>query len=240
MATYQRPKKVKNQKEDPAELIVNRLDKSAGRFEQLIEKYKREIVWTIGGIIIVFLGYMAYHTWIAKPSQIEAAEELAFAQKAYEMDSLYLALDGTPANLGLVKIADQYSSTPAGNIAKYLAGAAYYRLGNYDKAVSYFEKYSADDEITSAQALGIIGDCYAQTGKAEEALKYYVKAAGKRDNDFTAPFYLMKAGNTAMYLKKYSDAAKYFETIKNKYPDSSEAATVDKYLEFAKAAAQNK
>ena len=113
-------------------------------------------------------------------------------------------------------------------------------LGNYDKAVSYFEKYSADDEITSAQALGIIGDCYAQTGKAEEALKYYVKAAGKRDNDFTAPFYLMKAGNTAMYLKKYSDAAKYFETIKNKYPDSSEAATVDKYLEFAKAAAQNK
>ena len=77
MATYQRPKKVKNQKEDPAELIVNKLDKSAGRFEQLIEKYKREIVWTIGGIIIVFLGYMAYHTWIAKPSQIEAAEELA-------------------------------------------------------------------------------------------------------------------------------------------------------------------
>ena len=97
MATYQRPKKVKNQKEDPAELIVNKLDKSAGRFEQLIEKYKREIVWTIGGIIIVFLGYMAYHTWIAKPSQIEAAEELAFAQKAYEMDSLYLALDGTTA-----------------------------------------------------------------------------------------------------------------------------------------------
>ena len=41
MATYQRPKKVKNQKEDPAELIVNKLDKSAGRFEQLIEKYKR-------------------------------------------------------------------------------------------------------------------------------------------------------------------------------------------------------
>ena len=33
MATYQRPKKVKNQKEDPAELIVNKLDKSAGRFE---------------------------------------------------------------------------------------------------------------------------------------------------------------------------------------------------------------
>ena len=171
--------------------------------------------------------------------QAEATEELTFAQQAYEMDSLRLALDGTPANPGLVKIADRYSSTEAGNVAKYLAGAAYYRLGQYEQAISYLEKYVGKDEVTPAEALGMIGDCYAQLDRPEEALKYYEKAAAKRDNSFTAPFYLMKAGNTAIYLKKYSVAEKHFRAIKDNYPESAQAASVDKYIEFAAGAAKN-
>ena len=166
MATYQKPKNVKAQKSDAAEKIVNRLDKGANRFESLIEKYKKQITY-----VIVGLGY-GYHTWVSKPSQAEATDELAFAQQAYEKDSLRLALEGNPANPGLIKIADRYSSTKAGNVAKYLAGAAYYRLGQYEKAISYLEKFSSDDELASAEAIGMIGDCYAQLEKPEEALKY--------------------------------------------------------------------
>lgn len=239
MATYQKPKNVKKTETDAAEQIVNRLDKSANRFEALIEKYKKQLSYAIVGIVVLVLAGYAYHNWVSLPSQAEATEELAFAQQAYQQDSLQLALDGTPANPGLVKIADRYSSTQAGNVAKYLAGAAYYRLGQYEKAISYLEKFSSDDEIAAAEATGLIGDCYAQLEKAEEALKHYEKAAAQRDNAFTAPFYLMKAGNTAMFLKKYSVAEKHFRAIKEKYPESAQAATVDKYLDYAAGAAKN-
>lgn len=239
MATYQRPKSTKTQKTDAAEQLVNRLDKGANRFESFIEKYKKQLAYIVVALVaVVLIGY-GYHTWVTKPSQTEATNELAFAQQAYESDSLRLALEGTPANPGLIKIADRYSSTPAGNVAKYLAGAAYYRLGQYEKAISYLEKYKGEDESTPAEALGLIGDCYAQTDQAEKALKYYEKAAAKRDNSFTTPFYLMKAGNIAMLLKQYGTAEKHFRTIKDKYPSSAQASTVDKYLEYAAGAAKN-
>ncbi|HIT98247.1 MAG TPA: hypothetical protein IAC44_05335, partial [Candidatus Merdimorpha stercoravium] len=121
MATYQRPKSTKTQKTDAAEKIVHRLDKGAGRFETFLEKYKKQLTYVVLILVVLVLGGYGYHNWVAKPSQAEATEELAFAQQAYEMDSLRLALDGTPANPGLVKIADRYSSTDAGNVAKYLA-----------------------------------------------------------------------------------------------------------------------
>ncbi|MDD4820746.1 MAG: tetratricopeptide repeat protein [Flavobacteriales bacterium] len=239
MASYQKPKNIKPNQAESAEHLVNKLDKNATRAEQFLEKNKRPFTIGICAVVVLFLGFWGYHTWISTPSKAEATEELAFAQKAYEMDSLQLALNGTPANLGLIKIADQFSSTPAGNIAKYLAGAAYYKLGQYENAISYFKKYNGEDEITAAEVLGLIGDCYAQQDNAEDALTYYVKAANERDNDFTTPFYLLKAGNVAMYLKKYSSAAKYYQKIKDSYPKSAQAATIDKYIAAASGAAKN-
>ena len=85
----------------------------------------------------------------------------------------------------------------------------------------------------------MIGDCYAQMEKPSEALSYYVKAAAARDNDFTAPFYLMKAGNVAMYLKQYNEAVKHYEKIKNDYPKSAQAAQIDQHIEYARGAAKN-
>lgn len=239
MATYRKQKTIRPQASQQAENIVNKLDKNASKAEQFLEKYKKHISLSLAAVVVVLIAIWGYHTWIVLPSEAEATEELAFAQKAYEQDSLALALDGDPAHLGLVKIADQYSSTPAGNIAKYLAGAAYYKQGQYDLAISYLKSYSSDDEITAAEALGLIGDCYAQQEKPSEALSYYAKAAAARDNDFTAPFYLMKAGNVAMHLKQYSEAVKYYEKIKNDYPQSAQAAQIDSHLEYARGAAKN-
>ena len=239
MASYQKPKNIKPNQAESAEHLVNKLDKNATRAEQFLEKNKRPMTFGLLAIIVLFLGVWAYHTWVSAPSKTEATEELAFAQKAYEMDSLQLALNGNPANLGLIKIADQFSSTPAGNVAKYLAGAAYYKLGQYENAISYLKKYDSDDELTAAEAIGLIGDCYAQQDKAEDALSYYEKAAKARNNEFTTPFYLMKAGNVAMYLKKYSTAAKHYQKIKDSYPKSTQAATIDKYIAAASGAAKN-
>ena len=239
MATYRKQKTIRPQASQQAENIVNKLDKNASKAEQFLEKYKRHITISIAAVVVIMVAMWEYHTWIVVPSENEATEELAFAQTAYEQDSLTLALNGDPAHLGLVKIADQFSSTAAGNIAKYLAGAAYYKQGQYETAISFLKSYSSDDEITAAEALGMIGDCYAQMEKPSEALSYYVKAAAARDNDFTAPFYLMKAGNVAMYLKQYNEAVKHYEKIKNDYPKSAQAAQIDQHIEYARGAAKN-
>ena len=62
-------------------------------------------------------------------------------------------------------------------------------------------------------AKGNIGDAFVQLNQLEDALDYYVQAAEMRDNDYTTPMYLYKAGTIALDLGKPDKALTYFETI---------------------------
>ena len=70
----------------------------------------------------------------------------------------------------------------------------------------------------------------------EEAIDYYKQSTNFKDNEFTSPLYLFKAGNTALDLGKNSDALVLFERIKNDYNQSEEAKQIDVYIERAKLA----
>ncbi|MEZ4842514.1 MAG: hypothetical protein R2821_13650 [Flavobacteriaceae bacterium] len=56
----------------------------------------------------------------------------------------------------LLDIIDNYGSTDAGNSAKYMAGIAYLRLNDYEKAIDALDDYSTDDEIYGSLAKGIL------------------------------------------------------------------------------------
>ena len=225
--------------------VFNTLDETASKSEQWVEKNQRPIFIGLIAITLIILGYLAYNKYILEPKEIEAADELAFPKKYFEqaqvtsiaVDSLYnLSLNGSDGKFGLIDIAEQYSSTKAGNLAKYMSGIAYLKIGNYEDAIHYLSDFSSDDQMLGALALGNIGDAFSEINQPEDALKYYLDAANFKDNNFTSPLYLFKAGKIAMELNEYDKAENSFTRIRDEYAMSEEAKNINIYIQRAQIA----
>ena len=252
MATYKKrgfKPKTKAEKEDTIEQhsktaeVFNTLDETASKTEEWAIKNQKYIFIIVGLAAFIVLGYLGYKKFIVEPKSSEAMNEMFTAQKyfdqavnATEKDSLFtLALNGGEGKFGMLDIVNEYSGTPAGNLARYYAGMSYLNLRDYPNAIAYLEDFSSDDIILSAIAKGGIGDAFAQLNQPENALEYYEKAIAVSDNEFTAPMYLFKAGNVAMTVGDNAKALKYFERIKNDFPASTEAANIDEFIGKAEA-----
>ena len=97
-------------------------------------------------------------------------------------------------------------------------------------------KFKSDDEMLGPVSLGAIGDAFADINQLEDALNYYEKAASLKDNEFTSPLFLFKAGQAAMELKEYSKAASLFAKISEDYSSSDQGKDIDKFISAAKYA----
>lgn len=218
------------------------LDETASRTEDFVQKNQKYILGLLGAIALLTIGYLLYQRFIAEPKQDDAADQLFVAQQNFQKavdgdakaDSLFnLVLKGSEGKFGVVKIAEEYSGTDAGNLANYYAGIAYLNTGKYDEAIKSLEKFSSKDEVLSTLAIGAIGDAYSQKNQAKEALSYYVKAANAKKNELTTPRFLLKAGKTALALGNKADALKYFTDIKENYENTPEGLSVDGLIGMA-------
>jgi TolA-binding protein len=76
-----------------------------------------------------------------------------------------------------------------------------------------------------------MGDAYAELKKNNDALDYYKKAAGVNEKDeFTTSEFLFRAGLFAETTGKRKDAIEMYKKIKQDYPLSDKATTIDRYL----------
>jgi len=222
--------------------VFNTLDETASKSEQFIIKNQNVIFIVLGIVVASILGYLAYQKYVKAPKEKEAANELAYPKVYFEnavnntvaADSLFtLGLNGADGKYGFIDIADEYSGTKAGNLANYYAGVSYLRLKKYKEAIDYLEEFSSEDELLGPTAKGAIGDAFADINQPDDAFDYYVKAAELKDNNFSTPLFLFKAGNTAVELENFSKAQELFERIKNDYPNSNEAKNIDIYISKA-------
>jgi tetratricopeptide (TPR) repeat protein len=254
MATYKKKGKIKNkagesisaiERESTTAEVFNTLDETASRSEKWVIKNQKNIFIGLAVIVGAILAFMAYNKFVGGPNETNAANELAFPKKYFEQasastvatDSLYtLGLEGADGKYGFIDIASEFSGTDAGNLANYYAGLSYLKMKKYPEAIEYLEKFSSDDEILGPVAKGAIGDAFADLNQPEDALEYYEAAANERDNSFTTPLFLFKAGNTALDLGKFGKAQAMFEAIKKAYPKSNEAKSIDMFINKAKYA----
>lgn len=254
MATYKKkgykPKDKKEQEaidmQSTTAEVFNTLDNTASKSEQWIEKNSKPLFYSLVVVIALILGFLGYNKFIIEPKEEAASNELSFPRKHFneadlaagsEIDSLLqLGLDGSDNKYGFLDISSQYSGTKAANIANYYAGISYLKLKEYQKAIEYLSKFSSNDQILGPTAIGAIGDAFADIDQAEDALEYYEKAAYLKDNEFTTPLFLFKAGRTALDLGQFSKAEKIFTQIKDDYPTSDIGKDIDKYIYSAKYA----
>jgi len=252
MATYKkRGYKPKNEKEKTEVIednsttaeVFNTLDESANKTEDWISDNQNIILSIVGAIALGVLGYLGYDKFIAEPKAEEAMNEMYTAQKYFNdavtgeaKDSLYtLSLNGAEGKFGMVDIASEYGSTPAGNLANYYAGMAYLNLKDYTNAVKYLSEFSADDPVLEPVAKGGVGDAFVQLNQLEDALDYYEQAISASTNDYTTPLYLFKAANVAQSLGQNDKALDYFQRIKNEFSSSDQAKNIDVFIGRAEA-----
>lgn len=247
MATYKKrgfKPKTKAEKEQNIEEgsttaeVFNTLDETASKTEAFVAKNQKYIFIIVGVVAAAVLGSLVYKEYVKKPKQLNAMNDMFQAQKFFNeavngvaKDSLFnLALNGGEGKFGMLDIIDEYSGTQAANLANYYAGTAYLRLKDYKNAIAYLSEFESDDEVLAPLAKGNIGDAFVQLDQPEDALGYYEKAITLRDNGYTTPMYLYKAGALALKLGQAEKALGYFKRIKEEYPDSSEASSIDVFI----------
>lgn len=213
------------------------VEEALSKTEKFIENNQKLISIVVGVLVVVVLGYFGLNRYYFEPREKEAQVQIFAAQKYFEMDSLNKALYGNDLNPGFIDVIDQYGSTKAGNLAKYYAGIAFLRQGNYQEAINYLKKFSGKDNIIAPLAIGAMADAYAEMNDLTKAGELYLKAAGKSDNEFTKPMMLFKAGRTFELSNNFKKAAEVYEKIKVEFPNSTEGRTIDKYIERAKGKA---
>jgi tetratricopeptide (TPR) repeat protein len=218
--------------------VFNTLDETASKTEDFVAKNQKYIFIIIGLVALIVLGSLGYKEFIAQPKQTAAMNDMFQAQKYFdeavngtEKDSLYnLALNGGEGKFGMLDIIEEYSGTPSANLASYYAGTAYLRLKDYKNAVEHLSNFKSDDEILAPLAKGNVGDAFVQLNQPEDALGFYEEAAKMRDNEYTTPMYLFKAGAIALDLGQADKALGYFKRIKDDYSNSTEASKVEVYI----------
>lgn len=206
------------------------------RSEQFIQQYQKPIITAVLIVILAVSAVLSVRYFYILPKQQRAQTEMFKGVFYFEKDSFQLALNGNGIDYsGFEAIADEHSSTPAGNLAQAYAGISHMRLGNYEQAIKYLKAFDADDDMVAPTLLGAVGDCYVNMDKVKEGIDYFEKAAQDANNELISPIYLKKAGIAYESLKEYDKAVKAYKTIKDKYAASMEASDIEKYIERASA-----
>lgn len=224
----------KNETASPIENVEDALTKT----ELFIEKNRKTLLGILGGVVLLVGGFLAAREFYFKPMEEEANAAIFRAEDYFGKDSFEIALKGNKKFTGFLDIIDEYGSTKAGNLAHYYAGICYLNLGKFQDAIDHLEEYEGEDMLTSSFAIGARGDALMELGKSQEAIDLYVKAAGKNENTYSTPYFLMKAALAYENQKNYEKALEIYKKIQREFYETSEGREAEKYIARAEGLIQ--
>ena len=213
------------------------MEQTLNQSEAFFLKYKKAIIGAVIALVLIIAGVVLYKTYVSGPRETSASTAIAKGQELFVAGAYEQALNGDSANFkGFVKLADEFSSTAAGNLANLYAGLCYAKLDKWEDAVKFLEKYDAcDDQMVSPAAEGALGNAYAHLNQLDKAVNHLKKAAEKADNNSLSPTFLIQAGEILESQGKNDEALKLYQTVKEKYFNSMAYQTIDAYIERVSA-----
>ncbi len=207
-------------------------DPSLATLQLFWQNNRKWLLFAIGTVLLLGGGWFAYQQFYQAPREAKAQDALFKAEEYYRMDSIQKALNGDGQFPGLLKVISQYDGTDAANLAYFYAGNCYLKQDNYEKAVQHLSDFRTSEDMTQARTYKLMGDAYADWGKNEKALEYYLKAGRQfKDDEANSPEYLFLAAYLAdRVLKNTETAIELYQEIKKTYPRSQQAYDADNYL----------
>jgi TolA-binding protein len=227
------------EKQVTTEVVETQTD-VVGKAKDFWAKFSKPIIYVGSALILVIGGWLGYKNFVKEPNEAKAAEMIfpaetlfdKMTQTGFNKDSINMVLNGgNGLTAGVLKVANTYGGTAAGNRAHFIAGACYLNNKDFNNAIKHLQDFSTKATQVQAAAYSLLGDAYSELKKNDDALSYYKKAIGVNAKDeFMTPEALYKAGLFAETIGKTKEAIEFFQRIKDEYPKSSHAAEMDKYL----------
>ncbi|MDE6861825.1 MAG: tetratricopeptide repeat protein [Alistipes sp.] len=200
-----------------------------GKLETFFEKYSKQILYgllIVACVCVIFFFWRSRSERQARVTEANAQVALVAAYDAIELN------DYAGAAAAAENVVSQYEGTDAANLAAYIAGASYVKLGDFDNARKYLAKYEAREgaaaEMIDAMALGLQGDIAVEQDDLQAAAGFFAKAAAASTDPVTEPMFLRKLAAVYAAQGEQEKAAECYRKIVEKYP--AQAATVEKYL----------
>lgn len=109
----------------------------------------------------------------------------------------------------------------------YVAADAYSK-GEYEKALTYLDKVSANSDAIATGVDCLKGDCYVNLGKYEEAIDEFEDALDKAEgNAALEPYVLTKMANTYRAMGKADKEAETLTKLRTLYPNYNPTVDAD-------------
>ena len=197
--------------------------------EQIKEQFKsnknlRLGTITVGGLLVVILGFFAYRQFVHKPASVKSQDSYWRGLNHAKVDSTDLALDAIrPA-------VKKYSGKVGGENAQFILARLLMEKGEFQNALNELEDVDVADTYLSILKVGLQADCQSQLKDYEAAANSYMSAADMSPNDWTTPMYLMKAGLCAEEIKNFEKATECYQRVKDDYSSYGQTHQVDKYI----------
>jgi predicted negative regulator of RcsB-dependent stress response len=197
--------------------------------EAFFEKNKKAIIIAVVAIIVIVVGAILFNNYYLEPRVNEASTELAKSQELFDQQQYDKAL------VGFQKVASDYSSTDACNLAQLYIGLCQAQQGKWQEAVNALESFSSKgDQMISPAAEGALGNAYANLKQLDKAVEHLKKAAEMADNNSLSPTFLIQAGEILESQGKKDEALKLYQEVKEKYFNSMQYQSIDAYIERCK------
>jgi tetratricopeptide (TPR) repeat protein len=206
------------------------IEQALTRSEQFIEDNQKVLTYILGGLIVVLLIIIGGNRYYLKPLNEEAAADMYYAERFFEMDSFNLALNGYGTYPGFLNVIDDYGISKSAKISKYYAGVCYHQLGDHEAAVNLLNKFKTDDLLVGAAKYSTLGDAYVEMGDMNKAISAYKSGIEKYENNYSSPLMLKKLGLVYEELGQLDDALEAYKVIESTYPGTSEGKEIKKYI----------
>jgi len=206
------------------------IEQALTRSEQFIEDNQKILTYVLGGLIVVLLIIIGGNRYYLKPLNEEAAADMFYAERFFEMDSFNLALNGYGTYPGFLNVIDDYGISKSAKISKYYAGVCYHQLGDHEAAVNLLNKFKTDDLLVGAAKYSTLGDAYVEMNELNKAVSAYKNGIDKYENNFSSPVMLKKLGIVYEELGKLEEALTTYKTIESTYPGTPEGKEIKKYI----------
>jgi len=205
-------------------------EQQLNKTEAFFDKYKKAIIIGVVAVVVLIVGGILINNYYLAPREYAASTELANSQELFNNEQFEQALTG------FKKVASDYSSTKAGNLAQLYIGLCQANLGKWQEAADALDNFNTKgDQMISPAAEGALGNAYANLKQYDKAVDHLKKAAEMADNNSLSPTFLIQAGEILESQGKKDEALKLYQEIKKKYFQSMQYQNIDAYIERASA-----
>jgi predicted negative regulator of RcsB-dependent stress response len=205
---------------------LNALEKLA-----LIYEKKGKTINTIALVILLAVGgFFAYKYLVVTPNEEKASIAMMRAEQMFSIDSVNLALNGDPQNVGFLTIIKKYDGTSSANVAHFYAGSCYLKMGDFVNAIKQLKDFDAKGTVLEHARSGLLGDAYMETNDVKKAIEQFKAATADADDDVYTPIYLQRLAVAYEKNNQLEDAKNAYIRIRDEFPRSFQSRDVDKSL----------